>query len=97
MVQEGELWWWLLLWNWRPTSRRPDEIIATIKQEKGSQLQKLIANTLQENVVSSEVLQSLTGKLSDAARLLTAWMPFLRDLWAALTGDTLPGAHNGHI
>ena len=52
MVQEGELWWWLLLWNWRPTSRRPDEIIATIKQEKGSQLQKLIANTLQENVVS---------------------------------------------
>ena len=72
-------------------------IIATIKQQKRSELQKPIANTLQENVVSSEFLQSLTGKLSDAARLLTTWRPFLRDHWVALTRGTSPGAPNGHI
>ena len=72
-------------------------ILATIKQEKRSELQKLIASTLRKNVVSSKVLQSLARKLSDVARFLITWSPFLCDLLAALAGGTPPGAPHGCI
>ena len=45
----------------------------------------------------SKFLQSLAGKLSDGARLLTTWRPFLCDHWAALAGGTPPGALRGCI
>ena len=67
-------------------------ILATIKQEKRSELQKLIASTLRRNVVSSKFLQSLAGKLSDGARLLTTWRPFLCDLWVARHRERSVGA-----
>ncbi len=43
----------------------------------------MVSDALASNLVSEKILRSFTGKLSNAARVLTAWRPFLGEIWAA--------------
>jgi len=47
-----------------------------------------ITSVLDNNVIRVKKLRSLAGKLSNCARLLTAWRPFLGEVWAALREAT---------
>ena len=62
----------------------PGVIMAAIKQETKEELISLIGGMLSKNVTCCKALRSLAGKLSNSARLLTVWRPFLGEIWAAL-------------
>ena len=59
-------------------------VLAALQAEAVKEMREMIAQMLKENVASVKVLRSLAGKLSNAARLLTTWRPFLAEIWAAL-------------
>ena len=65
-------------------------VIALLQSEAVREMQRMVSAALGANVVSEKVLRSLAGKLSNAARVLTAWRPFLGEIWAALAAD--PGS-----
>ena len=58
-------------------------VVARIPAETVKELIGLVATAMRGNVVSVKSLRSLAGKLSNAARLLTAWRPFLGEARAA--------------
>ena len=73
-----------------------DRVVASVKEETVDELQQLIRKTLQRNFVSIRDLQSLTGKLNNVARLISAWRPFLQELYAACTAaERLDRLHQG--
>ena len=63
-------------------------VLATLQSDTVDELKALLSDVASANVVSIKALRSLAGKLCNAARLLTAWRPFLNDIWAALTAPT---------
>ena len=60
-----------------------DGVIALLPAEVVEQLQQMINSILCAIVVSLRKLWPLAGKLSNAARVLTAWCPFFGEFWAA--------------
>ena len=62
-------------------------VLAALQSEAVQDMRKLIDEALTGNVISVKALRTLAGKLSNAARLLTTWRPFLAELWAALHAD----------
>ena len=65
-----------------------DGVIALLQSEAVLEMQRMVSDILASNVVSEKVLCSLAGKLSNAARVLTAWRPFLGEIWAALSSGS---------
>ena len=65
-------------------------VAASLKQEACEELKAIIKGMLGTNVVPFKALRSLAGKLSNAARLLTAWRPFIGEIWAALSAAEKP-------
>ena len=60
-------------------------MVASVRPETVGELQDLIATALLANVFGQKELRALVGKLNNVARLVTAWRPFLQELYAALT------------
>ena len=60
-----------------------DGVIALLPAEVVEQLQQMINSILCASVVSLRTLWPLAGKLSNAARVLTAWCPLFGEFWAA--------------
>ena len=63
-------------------------VVAQLQGDTVVELKGLIHGMLAQNLVAHSALRTLAGKISNAARLLTAWRPFLREIWAALSSDT---------
>jgi hypothetical protein len=71
-------------------------VLAMLQADTIKELSDTIDEILKHNVVSHKLLRSLAGKLSNAARVLTAWRPFLGEIWAALYHDK-PNAPSGTV
>ena len=63
-------------------------ILATLQAEAVKEMRAIIGKMLSKIVIPIKALRSLAGKLSNAARLLTAWRPFLAEIWAALSAPS---------
>ena len=63
---------------------RTGGVDGSMKRETVNEVRTEVEAMLRENVVGHKRLLSLAGKLGNIARLLTAWRPFLQEIWAAL-------------
>ena len=66
---------------------RPGGVDGSIKRESVQEIREEVQAMLGDNVVGRRRLVSLAGKISNVARLLTAWRPFLQDIWAAIFSE----------
>ena len=69
---------------------------AELKQEARDELILLITGALKLNVVPTKVLKTIAGKLSNGARLLTLWRPFIAEIWTAISAGA-SGAPPGTV
>lgn len=72
-------------------------VVASVKPETRDEILELITSLAKSNVVPVKTLKSLAGKLSNVARLLTAWRPFIGEIWGALSSDNKSNAPDGTV
>ena len=65
--------------------RNHQAVTATLRPETHAELVKLLQDMAARNMLKVKDVRSCAGKLSNVARLLMAWRPFLAEFWAALT------------
>ena len=74
---------------------RPDDVVASIAEEKLNELRGATQEYLSMNVIPVSGLRSYVGLANHFATLLPAWRPFLSELWAAVHSTGHDGAAAG--